>query len=411
MSFKGKETLSLIAGTGKELPDNIIADEKGNALKSIVVYGANASGKSNLIKAFAAAVMMIRESAVMQVGQPLMRVVPFKFDETSKDRATSFEFIFVTDRVKYVYGFSATTQKITEEYLYAYYSARPTTIYERVQDSYVFKADRRILDELVAKNSENKLFLSTAATWNYERVQLPFLWFARQIDIYAGNNWLQDYPAFMNDPDNAQKRFTTTLLRIADINICDYVMQEVDIPREHIEALRNDPMLRAFLEQTSEGLPTKGYSTTAVHNITNKERTIHYTLDLMEESQGTLHLFFMSSHLKQAFEHGKIMVVDEFDAGLHPLLLEEIVRMFHNPSINTGNAQLVFTTHAINLLDLETFRRDQVFFTEKNGESAASEIFALDEFSVRKSENIRNGYMYGRYGAIPMIAKGSSPWV
>jgi AAA15 family ATPase/GTPase len=130
----------------------------------------------------------------------------------------------------------------------------------------------------------------------------------------------------------------------------------------------------------------------------------------MEESQGTLHLFFMSSHLKQAFESGKTIVVDEFDAGLHPLLLEEIVRMFHNPSINSGNAQLVFTTHAISLLDLDVFRRDQIFFTDKDSGTASSELYSLDEFSVRKSENIHKGYVYGRYGAVPLIAKGQSPW-
>jgi len=118
----------------------------------------------------------------------------------------------------------------------------------------------------------------------------------------------------------------------------------------------------------------------------------------------------MSAHLKNAFETGKIMIVDEVDAGLHPLFLEEIIRMFHDPEINTGSAQLICTTHAVNLLDLDIFRRDRIFFTEKDAETATSELFSLDEFSVRKSENIWNGYIYGRYGTIPMITKGQSPW-
>jgi AAA15 family ATPase/GTPase len=410
MSFKEKTVLSLAPGADKELSDNIMADDKHNALKTAAIFGANASGKSNIIKAFSSAVLLIRESTTVQIDQPLTRIIPFKLDAASRTKPVSFEFIFVAEGTKYIYGFSATSQRITEEYLYAYYSAKPTTVFERADDTYTFKTDKKTLDVLSSRNSKNKLFLSTATSWNYERTKAPYLWFAQQINFFAENNWTPDFSIFVNDPGNSQKAFTAKLLEIADINIADFSVREVEMPSEQIDALMKDPVLKALFENAPEGIFSKGYSVAAVHQMEENGSSTSYTLDLAEESQGTQHLFFMSTYLRQAFEHGKIIVVDEFDAGLHPLLLEEIVRMFHNPSINRGNAQLVFTTHAVSLLDLDIFRRDQIFFTEKSAKTASSELFSLDEFSVRKSENIRNGYIYGRYGAIPLITRGSSPW-
>jgi AAA15 family ATPase/GTPase len=119
----------------------------------------------------------------------------------------------------------------------------------------------------------------------------------------------------------------------------------------------------------------------------------------------------MSAHLKQAFENGRTLVIDELDSGLHHLMLEEIVRMFHDGDINKNGAQLIFTTHAIDLLDFDLFRRDQVYLTEKDDDTAASELYSLGDFSVRKTMNIRNGYLLGRFGAVPNIRHGASPWL
>ena len=109
-------------------------------------------------------------------------------------------------------------------------------------------------------------------------------------------------------------------------------------------------------------------------------------------------------------ENGKIIIVDELERSLHPSLVELIVKFFHNPEINRGNAQLIFNTHDVNLLSLELFRRDQIWFTEKNSEKGATDLYPLDDFSVRKKENIQKGYLNGRYGAIPFVATGNSLW-
>lgn len=411
MSFKEKTVLSLKPGAINELAHNIYNSSKNRALKSAVIFGANASGKSNIVKAFTAAIMMIRESSTIQIDQPLNRIIPFKLDKQSYSKPSSFEFILVIENTKYIYGFSATSERITEEYLYAYYSIKPTTVFERTEDKYVFKADKKNLCKLAEKNSSNKLFLTTATVWNYERTKAPYLWFSKQVDTYEGSNWFQEFPEFAHDYGKKQKKFTTRLLEIADISISDYHVKESDTPKERIEAMRADPFLRTLLENTQDNASFKEYLLLTAHQVVEDNTSNTYELNMAEESQGTQNLFFMSSHLKTAFETGKTLVVDEFDSGLHPLLLEEIVRMFHDSSINVGNAQLIFTTHAISLLDLSIFRRDQIFFTERNRSTAVSELFSLDEFPVRKSESIRNGYIYGRYGAIPVITKGRSPWV
>ena len=114
-------------------------------------------------------------------------------------------------------------------------------------------------------------------------------------------------------------------------------------------------------------------------------------------------MFALAPFIKRAFEEQKVIIVDELEKSLHPTLVEYIINIFNNPEINKANSQLIFSTHAINLLDLDIFRRDQIWFTEKNSETGITELYPLDDFSVRKTENIQKGYLNGRYGAIPFI--------
>ena len=128
-----------------------------------------------------------------------------------------------------------------------------------------------------------------------------------------------------------------------------------------------------------------------------------YSLGLLEESLGTNQLFLLGPVLKDVFENGTSLFIDEIDNSLHTFIVKHIINMFRNPDINKSGAQLIFTTHDTSLLSLSTFRRDQVYFTEKNNTTGASDLYSLDEFSVRKTDNIEKGYLLGRYGAIPYI--------
>ena len=135
-----------------------------------------------------------------------------------------------------------------------------------------------------------------------------------------------------------------------------------------------------------------------------------YELNLINESSGTQILFSFAPILKDVFENGKVLVIDEIERSLHPSLVEMIIKFFHNSEINKGNAQLIFNTHDTNLLSLEIFRRDQIWFAEKNPEKGATDLYPLDDFPVRKTENIQKGYLNGRYGAMPFVAMGNSLW-
>ena len=182
LSFKDKVTLSMEKGNGDENLDNIILKDDVALLKTAAIYGANASGKSNILKALTCAILMVRNSSLIPVGGKWNFLKPFLFDETSKNKPSEFEFIFITNNVKYRYFFSADASRIYDEVLDAYYSQKPTNIFRRTKTNiYEFNSDKNKLDSLSANNTENKLFLATATTWNYNKTKDAFLWFANTI--------------------------------------------------------------------------------------------------------------------------------------------------------------------------------------------------------------------------------------
>ena len=362
MSIKDKIEFSMLAGKDKEHNENLIdigTSEK--YLYSTAMYGANASGKSNFFKALAAAILMVRKSNLRKIDELLTEMVPFKFDEKTINAPCELEFTFIKNGIKYVYGFSADINRVYTEYLYHYLSAKPSLIFERTNvNEYKFnQAERKMLEELASKNTEKKLFLATATEWNYEKTKNAYMWFAENIDVYSNFRNLSDiaFREFEHDDDGKLKEFTLKLLKEADIILKD-------------------------------------------------GKKSNYKLDLYEESLGTQILFFISPILRKTFEEGRTMVIDELDKSLHPLLVEFIIKLFHNKIINKNNAQLIFNTHDTNLLSLQLFRRDQIWFTEKNPKNGATYIYPLDDFSVRKTENIQKGYLNGKYGAIPFITSG-----
>ena len=414
-SFKDKQIFSMEAGSGNENLENIITINESDEriLKTTALYGANASGKTNLISAFASAIFMIRLSNNRQPGEKLMQMEPFAFDDKTKNEPCEFEFIFYTDNSKYVYGFKADKNKIHEEYLYQYLSAKATRIFERTGEDYKFlQSDEGKLNAIKSQNLENKLFLSTATTWNYDKTRAPYLWFATMIDTYIGGNEFNpnSIEAYNNDDENESlKKFTLKLLEQADIVIKDYdiEIEETEMDARMIMQLKNMNVPPNVIIPKTKVIK----SITMAHEIIDDNGNMKvYNLDITNESSGTKIIFAMAPLLKDVFERGKIFAIDEIERSLHPSLVEMIIKFFHNPEINKGNAQLIFNTHDTNLLSLDLFRRDQIWFAEKDPKKGATELYPLDDFSVRKTENIQKGYLNGRYGAIPFVATGDSLW-
>lgn len=408
LSIRDKVYLSLEPSKDSEHPENLITKGDYKAVNSVAIYGANASGKSSLFKAITIALIMIRNSNNVQITDKLP-VVPFKFDFESRNKPTSFEFIFIArDGKKYIYGFSATTEKVVEEYLYCYNSAKPTLIFDLSENEEPkFNRTYKVkLDAAYQMNTANKLFLATATTWNVKCTKIPFEWLAESMDTFTEVMELSGvaFEKYRADETREYIEFTKNLLQQADINISSIEVDAKEVVGG--PALPFQIVVQGKVIPSNEG---KNYEVeiTTGHTIINEEgEETEFSLSLQEESMGTQLLFFYGPLLKDAFEKGKTIFLDEIDKSMHPSLVKFIMNLFRDSDINKNGAQLIVTTHETGILSLDMFRRDQIYFTEKDSKTGVTDLYSLDEFSVRKTENIEKGYLMGRYGAIPFLQAG-----
>ena len=408
LSIRDKVFLSLEPSKDSEHPENLITKEDYKAVNSAAIYGANASGKSNLFKAITIALIMIRNSNKMQVTDKLP-IVPFKLDSESRNKPTSFEFTFIAkDGKKYIYGFSATVDKVVEEYLYCYNSAKPTLIFDLTESespkfNRSFKAK---LDAAYQMNTANKLFLATATNWNVECTKIPFEWLAESIDTFTEVMDLSGVALekYRTDDNSEYKEFTKTLLKQADINISSIEVDSKEVAGEM--ALPFQIVFQGNVIPPNEGKHYDIEVTTGHTVVGENGEEVEFPLNLSEESLGTQLLFFYGPILKDAFEKGKTIIIDELDKSMHPSLVRFIVDLFRDTERNNNGAQLIVTTHETGILSLDIFRRDQIYFMEKDSNTGVTDLYSLDEFSVRKTENIEKGYLMGRYGAIPFLQAG-----
>ncbi len=401
LSFKDKVTLSMEKGNGCENLDNVFGENGVELLKAAAIYGANASGKTNILKAFTCAILMVRNSNFIPVGGKWASIKPFLFDEVTSKKPSEFEFIFISNNIKYRYFFSADENRIYDEVLDAYYSQKATNIFTRTKtNNYVFTNDKAKLESIAAKNTENKLFLSTATTWNYDKTKEAFLWFNERIDTYDSFDRISDQDLIEYSNNDDLKEFSLKLLKEADILINDI---HVDYKQREFDSIMVDSLIPS-LTRTYGTFKMTNINIELEHEVIDKNDNKHtYKVNLNDESSGTRVLFVLAPFLKRAFAAKKTIIVDELEKSMHPALVEFIVKLFNNKNINKVNSQLIFITHATNLLNLELLRRDQIWFMEKNPDTGVSELYSLDSFSVRKDENIQKGYINGRYGAIPFI--------
>ena len=392
-SFRNPAVFSMKASSGKELPDNIINTERMELLKSAAIFGANAAGKTNIIRAIASAIMIIRTSDMRQINDKIPFIDQFMFSH-DKAAETSFEFDFLTNGKRYIYGFSCTKERITQEYLTAYYSQKPSEIFRRENHKYSFSNTgvKNELEPLTERNTPNKLFLATATSWNARSTKEPYIWFSTCIDVFDSDNpMIQSLSLYEADKGGELRSFTQKLLKEADINISDYAIRSKKVAAPPV---------------ISMGVPflSKEYAVMSQHDIKEGDGNIStYYLPMQNESKGTQNLFFMSPQIKKALDNGYVFCVDELDSSMHPALLLYIVGLFNNPDTNPHGAQLIMTSHTTEILSTNVMRRDQIFFVEKNNDTGISELYSLDEFSARTREDIRKAYLAGRFGAVPNI--------
>lgn len=398
-SFKERTTFSMLANSSSGLENNYVKINDKKILKSSAIYGANASGKTNLFKVLTNVVLMLRNSNNTDINAKLP-IIPFKFDLKSihNNKPSEFEIKIMIDEIRYVYGFIANKDKIFEEYLYYYPNGRETKIFDRTNvNEYTYTQKyEKLLKEIEKKNAPNKFFLATATNWNFEKTKPVYNFITREIGTCFNLETLKNMAFNEYAKNDKLKKFALNFLKKADLNIEDYNVVEVSVPE--------DILLEMKKRDASIQENTKFFNFLFKHKGTEK------LLTLDEESLGTQMIFALIPFIADTLNNKKVLIIDELDKSLHPFLVQYIVGMFNDSEINKNGAQLIFNTHDTNLLDLRIFRRDQIWFVEKNNDNGESDLYSLSDFPVRKSENIEKGYLLGRYGAIPFIKNDLNLW-
>jgi hypothetical protein len=391
-SIKEKVTLSMVASSDKSLENNNLISvkpeimKKDRLLKSAVLYGANASGKSNVIMALGFLRNLVMNSHKHQKGDKI-NCIPFKLDEEYLSKPCKFEVIFIKNDIEYIYGLSVTGEKVVDEYLYYYPGSRRAAIFQRSStNNYKFTVDEKQQEFISQRTLDNVLYLSKSTQENYSKTSDAFEWFKDDLSVIGPTDHpiLRDFTAMLLNNQNV-KPIILRALSEADLGIVD-----VSTSTKKIILANENELEKTEIKTLHEGCDNEGNRMAIPFNFN-------------EESEGTQKLFFLIGSWIEALVNGRILVVDELDTKLHHSLNVFLIKLFHDPTQNKNNAQLIFTTHNTNLLDLDLFRRDQIWFTEKNPEYGNTNLYSLAEYSPRKDENIQKGYLLGRYGAIPFI--------
>ena len=406
-SLRDEQTLSLVADKDKSLQESNTMPSGIKAaptlLRSMAIFGPNAGGKSNLIKALQFMRAVVAESAsVMQPGQAF-HTQSFRFEATSVAQPTEFDVSFVLDGIRYQFGFALTAQRITREYLLVYKAFKPQLWFERYfdeesgKDLYDFgtglKGPKSVWEGATRPNA---LFLSMAVQLNSEQLQPVFAWFVKQLAIFNEITPLGQHFSIemLRKPEG--KRAICDFLTSADISISDIevVTRKVSGQAVHFDMAAEKTEVRNEEQEVHELL---------FHHVTDHGQAV---FSLGDESMGTRNLLFLTGPVLEILDKGMVLVVDELGSSLHPLLVRRLVELFQNSRFNKKGAQLIFTSHDTSLLDQDLFRRDQIWFVEKDRDQA-SKLYPLSDFSPRKNEALERGYLMGRYGALPFLGDWS----
>lgn len=399
------------ASSIKEHKEAIIDKGKLSLLPLAVFYGANSSGKSNLIQAIYTMRYMVRHSVQLNEGDELP-YDPFALDKSSDSQPTLFEIQFIKGDALYRYGFEYVRKEIVSEWLYEKrFGEKEYELFVRARDMIDVSAKRfpegKGKEELT---NTNRLFLSLVAQLKGEKSNSVMGWF-KQCNVLSGID-TEGYEAFslnmflehLHGADEAQEFFKTLQLGFTRFSV-----KKVDIPKD---AMNNAPeSIKSQLEKVlTTGIYVEPITT---HNVYDENGIVVGERNFFKnqmESEGTKKMIEMSGPIFDTLNEGKTLIVDELDAKLHPLLTRNIVLLFMDPQKNQHGAQLIFATHDTNLLDLDIIRRDQIWFAEKD-DVEATDIYSLVEFKdehgkkVRNDRDIKHDYIRGRYGAIPFVGK------
>ncbi len=388
LSLRDEQTLSLISDGLDDSPARptgvVVEGRPVRVLPVVGIYGANASGKSNVLGA-----LRMMRAAVLDSHAEWTRIegvprTPFALDAKAAKMPSSFEVDLVIDKTRWVYGFELSDSRVEAEWLHVYPRGRRQVWFDRdasAAEPFRFpgdhlKGERATLARLTRPDA---LFLSTAAANNHPQLSVLHRWF-------HGNLWL-----VTPESDRAEReRFTSRQLLTEDRMRILELLRVADLGIDELEVIKEDPNPpRIRLVRTS-----------------GRRRT---AFDFDDESYGTRNWFALLGPLLLALKDGAVLLVDELDASLHPTLVAEFIRLFQDPAASPNSAQLIFTSHDTTPLGTATgdrpLGREQVWLTEKRADGA-TELYPLTDAHPRKDENLERGYRAGRYGGVPQVGPG-----
>lgn len=408
-SFKNEKTLSMEAASIKEHKDAVISVDKYKLLPLAVLYGANSSGKSNVLSAFSVMKYVVVNSVKLNPDEEIVPFFPFMLDTKSFKLPTSFEVEFLIGTTYYRYGFEYNEKIIVTEWLYERMPGeKEYNLFLRSGSAYKVSSTRFAEGKGKETNtSDNRLFLSLVAQLRGQKSVKIIEWFSNINFISGLDN--RGYESFTKQM--IQYRLEGFLpafnfFQKLQLGFKDIKVKETEISNEFKKALAGVPLdfQKKMLQERNTELRT-------IHEVFdengNVARLDEFSEEMME-SEGTKKVIELSGPLFDTLLNGKILLVDELDAKLHPILTRNIIMLFNDPQQNKKGAQLIFATHDTNLLNINYVRRDQVWFTEKDPQES-TDLYSLVEFKddegikVRKDRSLAKDYINGRFGAIPFI--------
>ena len=388
-SIKDMIIFSMLATTDTSYEENLVKITNNKVNRITAIYGSNGSGKSCFINSISLLKNIICNSNNFQPGD-MIPYMPHKLSE----KPASHTIQFIKGSTRYAYGIEYDSSKIYNEYLYYFPNGKQSKIFDRTLDGITFgEKFKKDLDKIKSFIKPNKSFLAIAANLtNVNDIIQVFMFFKDDLIIYPEehNDWLFYSIDKINKDNEIKKIFIEFMQSIG------YEIQDI-----HTKVEQANISEEAFIQNMPE-IVRKQFANLNPIKMEAKLDYGKFIVDLAEESNGMKKLFEVICPILDIIFNNKILLWDEMETKFHPYIVDAILNLFMN-SKKDSMSQLIFSTHDTNLLDLNRFRRDQIWFTELTTDRA-TDLYSLSELkNVRKDENIRKGYMNGKYGAIPFL--------